>query len=76
MIKIGEFRRKDEVVFTIRQCYGECYCFINPELEISDLERVLLRDLFELIHHSCLSVAELKEKTKYYINDYHFVWEV
>jgi hypothetical protein len=78
MIKIGELKRKDEVLFTIRQCYGDFFCLINPELDwstVSSLERVLLGDVFELIH-SCLSVAEMKEKTKYYVNDYHFEWEI
>lgn len=78
MMKIGEFKRKDEVLFTIRQGYGDFFCLINPELDwstISDLERVLLKDVFGLVH-SCLSVAEMKEKTKYYVNDYHFEWEV
>ena len=78
MRRIGAFKNKDEVWFTIEECYGDFLCLINSSLDwaaVSEIQKVMLGDVVKLIR-SCSSVAEMKEKTKYYVNDYHFEWEV
>jgi hypothetical protein len=79
--KIGSFKCKDEVWMTIHMFYGELFCYTSPLIEWNgktELERLLLRVVKDIVHSEEVnnSVENLKQAVKYYVNDYHFEWEV
>jgi hypothetical protein len=74
---ICKFKHLDETWINIHLCNDYFFCIISPEVKWNtktELERLLLKVVLDEVH-KCKTIDELKVFTKYYINDYHFVYE-
>ena len=74
---VCKFKHLDETWINIYLCDDYFFCIVSPEVkwsEKTELERLLLKVIFDEIH-KCKTIDELKVFTKYYVNDYHFVYE-
>lgn len=77
MKPIGVFKHKDEILFRIFD-YGDCFfCELEPSVDwtqFTPVQKEAIGIIFKLPKRF-KTIEELKAETKYYVNDWRFIWE-